>query len=126
MTRSRSATRRKKYLTEQPDLVHPCAVKTGVPGASPFIVTDECASTSGNAGLDLRLGRRPLDQAEVRYRRSMIEPRTGGKCRYCGHSVDRRHVGTWCGDCHQTGTTCGSKDLLDQRARERDSARVTR
>lgn len=67
-----------------------------------------------------------VDRAERRFRAAMIEPRSGGMCRYCGHSVDRRHVGAWCADCQGAGQQCGAADLLETRRRERDSGWVTR
>lgn len=67
-----------------------------------------------------------MDRAETRYRKAMIEPRTGGGCRYCGHHVDDRHVGSWCADCENLGKSCGAALKLALRADERAAARAVR
>jgi hypothetical protein len=84
-------------------------------------------------GLHHTTGRVNMDQAQVRYRKAMIAPRSGGKCRYCGDDVDNRHVQTsdpkapvWCADCHAAGTVCSAATKLATRAEERATARTTR
>lgn len=56
----------------------------------------------------------------------MIKPHSGGLCRYCEHSVDDRHVGSWCADCQETGAVCGAAKVLEARQHERTGVRVTR
>lgn len=67
-----------------------------------------------------------MDPATNRYRKAMIAPRTGGKCRYCHHHVDDRHVGDWCKDCELLGQSCGAALRLATRAEERAISRAVR
>lgn len=74
-----------------------------------------------------------MDKSQTRYRKAMIKPGTGGKCRYCDHHVDDRHVQhsdpqmpVWCADCDAAGQTCGAATKLAIRSQERLTARTTR
>lgn len=67
-----------------------------------------------------------MGAAENRYRRAMIATNTGGKCRFCKHSVADLHVGSYCAGCNQVGDVCGVVDFLANRQRERELLRITR